>query len=56
MNGYPCFYKGKYHLGSDPTKDPHLDVVLNNEQSKKYCTWFYADKLNTIKNKYKLDY
>lgn len=56
MNGYPCFYKGKYHMGSDPMKDNHLDVVLNNEQSKKFCTWFYATKLNELKQKYNLDY
>ena len=54
--GYPNFYKGKYHMGTDPTKDPHLDLILKNEQSKKYCTWFYATKLNEIKEKYKLDY
>jgi hypothetical protein len=56
MNGYPCFYKGKYHMGSDPTKDPHLDVVLNDEKSQKTCTWFYAEKLNQIKQKYNLNY
>lgn len=56
MNGYPCFYKGKYHQGTDPTKDPHLDDVLNNIESQKYCTWFYANELNNIKQKYKLNY
>lgn len=56
MNGYPCFYKGKYHQGTDPTKDPHLDDVLNNIQSQKYCTWFYANELNNIKHKYKINY
>jgi hypothetical protein len=55
-NGYPAFYKGKYHMGTDPTKDPNLDMIINDEQSKKYCTWFYATKLNEIKEKYKLDY
>jgi hypothetical protein len=55
-NGYPAFYKGKYHMGTDPTKDPNLDKILNDEQSKKYCTWFYAEKLNQIKNKYNLNY
>jgi hypothetical protein len=55
-NGYLAFYKGKYHMGTDPTKDANLDRILNNEESKKYCTWFYATKLNEIKNKYKLDY
>jgi len=55
-NGYPAFYKGKYHMGTDPTKDPNLDVVINDEHSKKYCTSFYATKLKEIKDKYKLDY
>ncbi len=53
---YNCFYKGKYHNGGDPTKDPHLDAVLNDETSKKYCTWFYANKLKELKNKYNLNY
>jgi len=55
-NGYPAFYKGKYHMGADPTKDPNLDMILNNEQSKKYCTWFYANKLDELRKKYKLNY
>jgi hypothetical protein len=54
--GHPTFYKGKYHLGADPTKDPHLDVILKNEQSKKFCTWFYANKLDELRNKYNLNY
>lgn len=53
---YNCFYKGKYHNGGDPTKDPHLDAILNDEQSQKYCTWFYANKLKELKNKYNLNY
>jgi len=53
---YNCFYKGKYHNGGDPTKDAHLDAVLNDEQSQKYCTWFYANKLKELKNKYNLNY
>lgn len=53
---YNCFYKGKYHNGGDPTKDPHLDAVLNDETSQKYCTWFYANKLKELKNKYNLNY
>lgn len=56
MEGVPMFYKGKYHMGSDPTKDAHLDVILNNEKSKLKCNWHYANKLNEIKNKYKLNY
>ena len=43
-------------MGTDPTKDPNLDKILNDEQSKKYCTWFYAEKLNELKQKYNLNY
>ena len=53
---YHCFYKGKYHNGGDPTQDAHLDAILNDEQSQKYCTWFYANKLKELKNKYNLNY
>lgn len=53
---YNCFYKGKYHNGGDPTKDPHLDAILEDEMAKKYCTWFYANKLKELKNKYNLNY
>jgi hypothetical protein len=52
----PCFYKGKYHTGQDPTLDTHLEVVLNNEKSKTKCTWWYANKLKQLKNKYNLQY
>ena len=54
--GHPCFYKGAYHTGGDPLQDPHLDVVLNNETSKNYCTWYYANQLKELSNKYKLKY
>lgn len=56
MNGYPCFYKGKYHLGSDPTQDPHLEAILAHPESQKYCTWWYTKKLVELKNKYNLEY
>lgn len=52
----PVFYKGKYHLGADPLKDEHLNDVIENENTKKYCTHFYASKLVELKNKYKLNY
>jgi len=55
-NGYPAFYKGKYHTGQDPTKDLHLDIIINNEESQKYCTSFYAMKIKEIKQKYNLNY
>jgi hypothetical protein len=50
------FYKGKYHTGQDPMKDPHLQTVLNNEESKKLCTHYYTTKLIELKNKYNLSY
>lgn len=56
QDNYPCFYKGKYHMGTDPTKDEHLNVVLQNEESKKHCTWYYANKLKELSEKYKLNY
>lgn len=55
-NGYPAFYKGKYHTGTNPMLDPHLAVVLNNEESKKHCTWFYAKQLRELHIKYNLTY
>lgn len=54
MDGVPYFYKGKYHQGLSPFTDPHLDVVLNNEESKKRCTWWYAHKLDELRKKYNL--
>lgn len=54
MDGVPYFYKGKYHQGLSPFSDPHLDVVLNNEESKKRCTWWYAHKLDELRKKYNL--
>ncbi len=50
----PVFYKGKYHQGSSPFKDPHLEMVYNNEQSKTLCNHFYVTKLLELKNKYNL--
>ena len=55
-NGYLAFYKGKYHMGTDPTKDPNLEKILKDEQSQKFCTWYYANKLNQVKEKYNLNY
>lgn len=56
MDGYNCFYKGKYHKGIDPSKDPHLDAVLNDEKAKSRCTWYYTNKLKELFNKYNLNY
>ena len=55
-NGYPAFYKGKYHTGKNPFNDRHITTVLNSEESKKYCTHHYATQLIELKNKYKLNY
>lgn len=56
MDGYNCFYKSKYHHGGDPTKDPHLDEVLNDEKAKGKCTWFYANEIKKLSNKYNVNY
>jgi hypothetical protein len=53
---YPAFYKGSYHMGTDPFEDSHLQVVLNNETSKKYCNHYYASQLMELKEKYNLNY
>jgi len=53
---WPNFYKGKYSGGSDPMKDPLIDEILNNEESKKYCTYYYTQKVKELKDKYKLEY
>jgi len=55
-NGYPAFYKGKYHQGGNPFEDAHLQTVLNNEESKKHCTHFYVTQLLALKEKYNLNY
>ena len=56
MGGYPAFYKGKYHLGKDPTKDENIYKVYENSESKKYCTHYYVQQLIELKNKYNLNY
>jgi hypothetical protein len=56
QDGYPAFYKAKYHQGGDPFKDQHIHDVLNSEVSKKHCTWYYANALIEMHNKYKLEY
>lgn len=57
MNNVPYFFKGKYISGRvDPTTDEHLKIVLSNEESKRYCTWWYAHKLMKLKEKYSLNY
>jgi len=53
---YPVFYKGKYHSGTNPMIDSHLDDILNHEESKKHCTWYYASKLDELRKKYNLKY
>ena len=56
MNNIPYFYKGAYHTGNSPFLDEHLETVINNEQSKKHCTWYYTNKLLELKNKYNINY
>lgn len=55
-NGYPAFYKGNYHQGRDPFTDPHLQTIINSEESKKYCTYYYTQQLLNLKDKYNLNY
>jgi len=54
--GYPAFYKGIYHTGKDPFQDTHLDIVYNDEQSKKHGTHYYVTKMFELKSKYNLNY
>ena len=56
MNDIPYFYKGAYHTGQNPLLDEHLETVIKNEKSKKYCTWYYTNKLLELKNKYNINY
>lgn len=56
QDGYPAFYKAKYHQGGDPFKDQHIYDVLNSNESRKHCTWYYANALMEMHNKYKLNY
>ena len=56
MDGYPAFYKGLYHTGKDPFRDTHMEIVLNDENSKKRGTHYYVTKLIELKNKYNLNY
>lgn len=56
MGDIPYFYKGSYHTGTNPLQDPHLQVVMNNEESKKRCTYYYLTKLLQLKEKYNLNY
>lgn len=53
-DGYPVFYKAKYHTGANPMTDTQIDVVLAHEESKKHCTWWYAKKLDKLRKKYPL--
>ena len=56
MDGYPAFYKGLYHTGKDPFRDTHMEIVLNDENSKKRGTHYYVTKLIELKQKYNLNY
>jgi hypothetical protein len=53
---YPAFYKGTYHTGKDPFDDPHLEIVNNNEETKKRCNHYYLQQLLELKKKYNLKY
>jgi hypothetical protein len=55
-SGWKAFYKGKYHTGADPTKDSHLDDVINDMNTQKHCNWYYANELKKLSIKYNLNY
>lgn len=53
MNNYTAFYKGKYAGGFSPFKDrKQLEKIINDEESKKHCTYYYTQQLLELKNKY----
>ncbi len=52
MGDIPRFYKGAYHSGDNPFNDVHIEDVLNNENSKKYCNYYYLTQLMELKEKY----
>ena len=56
MDGYRCFYKGKYHAGADPSKDEFLNEILKDEKSMTRCTGYYTSQLKELFNKYNLNY
>jgi hypothetical protein len=56
QDNYAAFYKAKYHQTGDPFKEQHIHDVLNNEISKKHCTWYYANALMEMHKKYQLNY
>jgi len=57
MDGFPCFYKGKYHQGKDPFEDEeHLQSVINHPVSKTKGTYYYLTRLLKLKEKYHLNY
>ena len=56
MGKVPYFFKGAYHQGQDPMRDPHLETVLNHEISKTKCNWYYANALKQLKEKYNINY
>lgn len=56
MMGAPMFYKGTYHAGKDPFTDPHLQMVINSDENKKFCNHVYLYKMLEVKNKYNLSY
>ena len=56
LDGFRAFYKGKYHHGSDPFKDPNIYKILDDEVSKTKGTYYYLTELLKIKEKYNLNY
>lgn len=56
-NGFPTFFKGKYHSGKDISLDiEELYNILENPKTQKYCTYYYTQQLVNLLNKYKIKY
>ena len=53
---FPVFYKGKYHTGTSPFTDPHLDKLIAHPKTMQHCTGYYAMKLDELRKKYDITY
>lgn len=53
---FPVFYKGKYHRGTSPFTDPHLDKLIAHPKTMQHCTGYYAMKLDELRKKYDIKY
>lgn len=56
QNDIPVFYKGRYHIGTDPFKDDYFYSVAENEANATLCNGYYVKKMLELHKKYKLEY